>query len=122
MGEDFWLAFPTNLYDDGGAGNVLYLSGTLAGSGTVAIPGTGFSEDFTVTPGQVAQVAIPFSASVTANDGVQPLGIHVTADTEISVYGVNQQPGTSGAYLALPVPALGTRYRVLGYPGLSSIP
>jgi CshA-type fibril repeat protein len=101
---------------------VLYLSGTLAGSGTVTIPGVSFSQDFTVTPGQVAQVAIPVADSVTAADGVQPLGIHVTADTEISVYGVNQQPQTSGAYLALPVPALGTRYRVLGFQGLSYWP
>jgi CshA-type fibril repeat protein len=118
LGDNFWLAFPTNLFEGGGAGNVLYLSGVVAGTGTVAIPGANFSQDFTVTPGEVSQVRIPFEDSVTASDGVQPLGIHVTADTDISVYGVNQQPTTSGAYLALPVEALGTRYRALGYQGL----
>jgi CshA-type fibril repeat protein len=121
-GRDFWLAFPQNYSSDSGANPVLYLSGTLTGSGTVTIPGASFSQDFAVTPGQVAQVAIPVADSVTASDGIQPLGIHVTADTMINVYGVNQERGTSGAYLGLPVAALGTRYSALGYQGLAGLP
>ena len=118
VGNDFWLAFPSNFL---GSGNLtLYISGTEEGSGTVAVPGEEMSQPFTVTPGAVTSVTIPSNYQITTADGIQDDGIHVTASTDVAVYGVNQQGGTSGGYLGLPVDALGQRYRALGYQGLGA--
>jgi CshA-type fibril repeat protein len=115
LGQDFWLAFPTNL---GGSTLTLYISGADAGTGTVAVPGEAMSEDFTVTPGEVTAVPIPATYQITQADGIQDDGIHVTSSTDVAVYGVNQLNSTSGAFVGLPVDSLGQRYRALGYEGL----
>lgn len=115
LGDDFWVAFPQNIFSES---LTLYLSGAQAGTGTVAIPGRDWSAPFTITPGEVTSVSVPVDFVVTETDGVQDLGIHITATTDISAYGVNQAGGTSGAYLGLPVDSLGQRYRVLAYAGI----
>lgn len=112
LGSDFWLAFPQNI--DAGALS-FSISGAAAGSGTVSVPGHDWSQDFTVTPGQVTNVALPSEVQVTSADGVSNDGIHITASTDVAVYGVNFIPSTSGAYLGLPTAALGDRYRILAY-------
>jgi CshA-type fibril repeat protein len=116
LGQDFWVAFPSNL--EGSGAISLYLSGTEEGTGTVAVPGQDWSQPFTITPGEVANVALPSAFQVTATDAVVNLGIHITSTTDIAVYGVNYQDTTSGAYLGLPVESLGQRYRVLAYESL----
>jgi hypothetical protein len=118
LGQDFWLAFPTNLSE--GENLTLYISASEAGSGTVSVPGEAMSEPFTVTPGEVTSVAIPSSYHITAADGTQNDGIHLTSTTDVAVYGVNQQSGTSGGFVGLPVDSLGQRYRALAYTGLGS--
>jgi hypothetical protein len=56
-----------------------------------ACPGIGFSEDFTVAPGEVTTVEVPTGAMLTGS-GVQERGVRVEADTDVSVYGMNQVP------------------------------
>ena len=49
-----------------------------------------------------------------------PLAVHVFADDEVAVYGLNYIPFTTDAFLALPVQSLGTDYRTLSYPSNSA--
>ena len=120
IGKEFWIAFPTNYTGD--ATLSLFVSGGVATTGTVAIPGVGFSQDFAVTPGAVTTVSIPASAQASGYGVVESKGIHVTAGAEVSVYGLNRIQYTTDAYLGLPVDVLGSEYRAMGYANLYSYP
>ena len=111
-GTEFWLAFPGNF--NGGGEKTLFITGPEAASGTVEMPGLGFSNPFTVTPGAVTSVPLPTDSDLSVQEGTQPKGIHVTADREVSVYGLNRIQFTTDAYLGLPVDVLGTSNIVLG--------
>ena len=113
LGTDFWLAFPGNY--NGGATLTLFITGPTATSGTVAMPGVAFSTAFTVAPGTVTSVPLPAGSDIQTSDTVENLGIHVTADAEVTVYGLNQITATTDAYLGLPTDILGTEYLVEGY-------
>ena len=112
-GFEFALAFQRN---NSTSALTRFISGDDATDGTVTIPGLGFTQGFSVTPGAVTSVAVPSGAAVTTTDGVQNLGIQVTSDdAPITVYGLNQQLATTDAYAAYPVLEGGARYRVMCY-------
>jgi len=117
-GTDFWLMFNRNyastpeLY--------LFLSGETATTGEVSVPGEAVPRSFTITPGTVTTITIPASVMATTTDGVSATAIHVTAEAEIFVYGLNRYQSTTDAFLGLPTDILGTEYLVMSYPGLSS--
>lgn len=111
-GTDFWLMFNANL----STGTVnLFITGDTATSGNVAIPGLSFSAPFSVTPGTVTTVVLPTNTPVTTLGVVGNKGIHVTANDEVTIYGLNQRSFTTDAYLGLPTDILGTEYIVQGY-------
>jgi hypothetical protein len=121
-GTSFWLTFPTNF--DNGVASPLVLtlsiaSSGAAASGTVAIPGLGSSQAFTVPAGGVTTVTVPNGAVVGAPVNqdvvVQDLGIQVTADAPVSVTGLSHIVESTDAYLGLPVSVLGTDYRAVSY-------
>ncbi len=118
-GADFWLTFPGNLGP--GVNLSLFITGDTATSGTVSIPGLVFSAPFTVTPGAVTTVALPFAAELNSSDTVENKGIHVTAAAEVTVYGLTQRTFTTDAYLGLPTDALGTDYINLGYENVNIV-
>lgn len=111
-GTDFWLMFNANL---GTSALSLFITGDTATNGVVNIPGLGFSTPFSVTPGAVTTVFLPESAQVTAVDSVTNQGIHVVANAEVTVYGLNRLQATTDAFLGLPTDILGTDYINLGY-------
>ncbi len=112
-GTDFWLAFPTN----GVTGQLtLFIAGDTATTGTVTGPGMA-PTNFSVAPGTVTVVNIPIIAELNTSDTVESKGIHVTAQAEVTVYGLNRAVFSSDAYLGLPTDILGTDYIVLGYSG-----
>lgn len=115
QGDEFWLTFPGNL---GAEELTLFIAGATATTGTVAIPGLGFSAPFTVAPGVVTSVSLPLDAQIETSDVVENLGIHVTSAAEVSVYGLNRVQFTTDAFLGLPVDILGTSYIVVGYPNV----
>ncbi|MCB0395736.1 MAG: HYR domain-containing protein [Flavobacteriales bacterium] len=116
-GKDFWLAFPRNIY----AGNTtLFISSGVATSGTVSVAGIGFSQNFNVTPGVTTTINIPTSVEVQTANGIENKGIHVVANDEVTVYGLNQASATTDAYMGLPTDILGTDYLVNSYIGLSN--
>ena len=62
-------------------------------------PGISFSQSFSVTPGTVTQVSIPTDAQDGNSDSVDPAGIHVTAGSPVSVYGLNTEEFTTDGFL-----------------------
>ena len=117
-GTEFWLMFTGN-YSYSTPTLSLFIAGDIATTGTVTIPGLGFSAPFTITPGVVTTVVLPSSAQFSTSDVVENKGIHVTAGAEVSVYGLNRIPATTDAFLGLPTDILGTDHVVLGYPNVN---
>lgn len=69
-------------------------------------------ESFTVKAGEVKQIIVSknFKASGTGKEGK---AIHITADDDIVVYGVNKEKYSVDGYLALPVSEMGYEYRTV---------
>jgi hypothetical protein len=111
-GTDFWLAFPGQLSN---GQLTLFIAGDVSTSGNVSIPGLSFSQNFNVTPGQVTVVQLPVNAQLSTTDGTEAKGIHVTAQNEVTIYGLNRASATTDAYLGLPTDILGLEYIVLGF-------
>ena len=117
-GTDFWLAFPTDY--SGTPELSLYLASDRSAEGTVAIPAIGFAATFSTTPGQVTTVRLPTAAQLSASDGIESAGVHVTATEAVSVYGLNRIQYTTDAYMGLPTSMLGSEYLVMSHPSLSA--
>ncbi len=113
-GTEFWLGLPRNSANVPPTDNV-YITGSTATTGTVAIPGESFTQGFTVTPGGVSQVTLPSTSEIDTSDGVEEKGIHVTAGSPVAVYVVSDGEYTTDGYTGLPMDALGTSYTVLAY-------
>lgn len=116
-GTDFLLAFPGNF--DANGNLTLFITGDLATSGEVQIPGLGFAETFEVVPGEVTAVPIPIAAQVDANDGIAARGIQVSTIQPVCVYALNRRAESTDAYAAIPIPAFGNDHIVASYGGLT---
>ncbi|MDH5603507.1 MAG: HYR domain-containing protein, partial [Cyclobacteriaceae bacterium] len=113
-GREFWLAFPANL---GIANLTLFISSETITNGNVSIPGISFNQTFSVSPGVITSITLPSSIAISTSNVIENKGIYITANDEITIYGLNRLPYTTDAYLALPVDILGTQYLSIGYKG-----
>ncbi len=111
-GTDFWVAFPNNI-DSGTSAPQLFITSESGATGTVS--GAGFTSPFTVTAGSMATVPVPTGFIVTSRDSVTPQGIHVTATSNVAVYGLNYLEENTYGYLGLPTDGLGVSYIVATY-------
>jgi hypothetical protein len=111
-GTDFWVAFFRNI--DAPVSLDLFITGATSTSGTVSGAPLDEAIPFTVTAGTVTTVTLPVTAQVTSSTtgAVLDLGIRITAAAPVTDYGINLQTFTTDGFLAIPVEALGTRYRV----------
>lgn len=117
LGRDFWLGFP-DAEDAGSPAYQLRITAPAAASGTVAVPGTSFSQGFTVAPGSATTVNLPTSVEqATANAVGTGHAVHVTSDQDVAVQARVAESGVGDGYLGLPTELLGNAYRVLDYPG-----
>ena len=114
-GKDFWLMFNGNY---GTPKITLFITSEVNTTGTVAVPGLGFSVPFTVTANTVTPVEIPGAAASHTNDVVDNKGVHVTSAQEVTVYGLNYIAFTTDAFLGLPTDVLGTSYIIASYGGI----
>ena len=115
-GTDFWLGFNANLHEGGQpVTKTLFITGDVATTGTVEIPGLSYSMPFVVNPGQVTSVVLPDASEVLTVSVIEQKGIHVTANDPVSVYGLNRELATTDAFLGLPTTALGQDYVNLTY-------
>ena len=117
-GTDFWLMFIGAVSILGATPQGerdLFISGDSTTSGVVNVPGIGFTQNFSVTPGQVTKITVPLSAMITTTDTVETKGIHVTAQAPVAVYGLTYIAEASDGFTGLPSTMLGTNYVALGY-------
>jgi len=113
-GTEFWLAFPHGNPDREAIR--LFITGAANTTGQVDIPGLGFSQSFVVTAGAVTTIGLPLETDLgPSSDVVGNKGVHVTAQADVTVYGMNRKDFSTDAYLGLPVDTNGTEYIVLAY-------
>jgi len=112
-GKDFWIAFPVNY--SGTAALTLFITGDVATTGNVSVPGMGISQNFSVTPGTITSVTLPTNTQVSTSNAIENKGIHITSGQEVTVYGLNRIQYTTDAFLALPTDILGKEYINLSY-------
>jgi hypothetical protein len=74
LGTNFWVMF-YSLY--AAAGMSLYISSEIGATGSVTIPGLGFTNNFTILAGTVTNISIPTTAMSTNYDGVENNGINI---------------------------------------------
>jgi RHS repeat-associated protein len=122
-GKDFWLTFPGNLNlrcpppgcIQERPATTLFITSPTTTTGTVTVPGIGYTRTFSVQANSVTAVSVNNLASLDSSDLVETLGIHVTAQDPVTVYGLSDLVFTTDAFLGLPTDALGTEYVALGY-------
>ncbi len=110
QGTEFWVTFPQGI-----SATDLQLFITSEPGASVTAQAPGFNTTASLAPNGAATVLVPSSLQDTMTDGIQSIGIHVTASDKISLYGFNYTAQASDGYLALPVEALGTSYLVSSY-------
>ncbi len=129
LGKEFYVAFAENH----GSGQeelnffALYITSKIATSGIVEVKALGFSKTFNTTPGTITTIELPGgknrnfdptdpSVEITTDEQVmQGMAVHVTANEEIALYGINSKEFSTDAFMALPVDVLGTEYRTMNY-------
>jgi hypothetical protein len=126
LGKEFYLAFgPNEGSNDSENLFALYITGPVSATGYVEVPAIGFRQNFTVIPGQIQTIDLPNGrvfgdptveiTELQAETIVRGMAVHVVADTEIAVYGMNHKMFSSDAFMALPIDVLGTEYRTMNY-------
>ncbi|MGB0165845.1 MAG: T9SS type B sorting domain-containing protein [Luteibaculum sp.] len=121
-GTDFWVGFMHNFSNPATLVQEVFVTGLDTANVTVSMPALGWSSQVSLLPFEVKKVNIPvnYGGYTIATDKinlVQPTGIHVSSDAEISVYGLSQAPQSSDAYLAIPTQSLGREYYALAPKG-----
>lgn len=121
-GTDFWVSFMQNF--DNPANCILYITSNVASTGTVSMPGTGWSQNFTIVANGSATIQVPDAQgpAIATPNAVINKGIRIVSNNPIAVYAANQRTASSDATLVLPVVALGDEYRVMSYSVLSGQP
>ncbi|MDD3630554.1 MAG: PKD domain-containing protein [Bacteroidales bacterium] len=122
LGNDFWVSFmqnfnvPTNC--------IIYITSPQGATGTVSMPGSGWSQNFTVGANTSIEIQIPAAQNpnIENSNVVLNKGVHVVSNNPIAVYAANQRNASSDATLVLPVQALGDQYMIMSYTVLSSNP
>jgi IgGFc binding protein len=127
-GKEFWVCFMKNFRDDAPAnGNrtdarklQLFLTSSHDATARIEVEGLRYDTTITIRANTVVTVAMPRNVQLRAVGVPERLAVHVTADTAISVYGLNSKFQTTDTYMGLPVNTLGTEYRVMGYTKLAA--
>lgn len=117
-GTDFWFGFMQNLDGSLESSLEIFITSAEVANGTIEIPGEQ-TISFQVVPGHTFQYQVAsetnnrFAAS--GSERIENKGIHVTADTDVSVFAFNRRFRSADATIVLPTPALGSQYYVSSY-------
>jgi hypothetical protein len=96
----------------------LFISSDVPTTGVVEVGNLGFSQPFSVTPGTVAEVALPLGAELSTVDVIEvDAAVRVAADNPVHVNALSQRGGSTDAFAALPVESLGQEHRIMAWPG-----
>jgi hypothetical protein len=114
-GREFFVSFQENTDEMGPVGLSLYISAETHTTGQISIAGISYIQEFTLAAHSVIQIQIPVEAMVTSNNVVENLGIGITSEQPVAVYGVNHSPHSTDTFLAYPVQTCGLEYYCMSY-------
>ena len=120
-GKRFWLGFMENYQNGSGESLDVFIASDNNTSGTIEIPGQGWSENFTVLANQITTITLPQSAECVGNQQIFDNGVYVETEDTVAVFAINFVDFSSDAAKILPIQSLGTEYRISSYPGLSGL-
>lgn len=115
-GKRFWTGFVQNGF--GASSLKAHVLTTVATSGTVSMPGTGWSSSFTAGANAVAVIDIPLTAEHFSSGVLEQKGILITTQDSVDVHIGSFQNWTQDMSQILPEASLGTRYRVSASAGV----
>lgn len=123
-GRAFYFAFQPNIFDllslTIQPSLTLYIGAENSAQGVVKVPGLNFEQTFSVEPGSLARISLPVEVGDMPWREVVNKGVIVTADSDITVYGLNRNAQTTDAFLALPVEAASNVYHAISYYSFAS--
>ena len=116
-GDRFWVAFLPNAYS--ASVLELWISSAEACSGTVQLPGYGWSQSFQVDTDTIMLVVVPVSAIPDSSEVVQHKGVLIEATGAIGVVALNRTSsvGSMEATTVLPERLLGREHVIISYAG-----
>jgi hypothetical protein len=118
-GKRFYFAFQPNIYamlsQTVRPSLTVLISSEESATGTVKVPGLGFTAHFNVVPGELARISVPLEAADHPWRQVVNRAVIVEADKDITVYGLNRNAFTTDAFLALPVEAASKHFRAMTF-------
>ena len=121
-GKRFWTGFVQNGF---GANSLkVHVLTTVATTGTVSMPGTGWSSSFTAGANAAAVIDVPLVAEHFGSGVIEPKGILITTQDSVDVYIGSFQNWTQDMSQILPETSLGTSYRVsasVGVPNFNNL-
>jgi hypothetical protein len=122
LGTDFWVSWMQNF--DSPENCILYITSGVGATGTISMPGTGWSQNFTVAANGSVTVTVPTAQGpcISTPNTVLNKAVRITSNNPIAVFTVNQRIASTDATLVLPVAALGDDYMVTTYTVLSGQP
>ncbi len=121
VGTEFWLTFMMNFREDTSTPKnaltlELFITGDNDANVVIECPGINFSEKLFVPAGTVRSIVLNEKVMIKSFEIIErKLGVRVTSDSPVSVYGLNRRYQTTDTYLGLPDHVLGKEYRVMCY-------
>lgn len=138
-GTDFWVTFLPNYHNNPESREdslYIFITAEQPASGSIVYydrSSRRYERTFTISAGEffifstvftnfeLEGISSPSGSSNNPQDEEAASQVfHVTSNTEIMVYGLNQARTTSDAFIALPSDVLGTEYYVVSYPSDNS--
>lgn len=121
MGTDFWVSYLYFTYEGTAPQYSVTLHAFASGPRACVVSMTNsdgsWSTSFSVTPGQVTHVDVPYNVGCTPSSGViSEKAIHVTSTDTISLYLITLGHYNIDMTNALPTPSLGSNYMIQCYP------
>lgn len=122
-GKEFWVGFMQNWESIPSENEQLnlFITSDQNTTGTVEVPGQGWSQNFVVTANQTTTVTVPNAiAEHFTSEVVEGKGVYIETQDTVAVFAINFQAYTADGTKILPIQSLGTEYRVVSYRSVQS--
>jgi len=115
-GTDFWMAFMEHL-DINNNSMVVMITSKYNTTGTVSMPGKGFTTNFSVAENDVTFVRMPANAETIGSERIDNNAIRVQSAKPVSVYIHQYQDYHAEASIVLPLSSISNKYYVISHEG-----
>ena len=115
-GTEFWFGFMEH-FDERINTKVAMITSKVNTSGTVTVPGLGFTQPFNVAANQVEIITLPLETETFGSHVITENSVKVTSNDPVSVYIHQYHDNHAEATVVLPVSTIGSKYYTLSYNG-----